>query len=584
MDNCFYNPNNPRNKLSRRMLEAMCPVKQSSPLHSSPESKASHRRTEKVEIVLGVHNSSSLRPSKFEMYVDSYITVHCVHNKQMFVPGTLHSISPQTIKLINNEVVEATSCGEVLLEFENSILRLRDVVYVPALNSNLLSISRLADRGIETHVKHDCMILTSEKTNGITGICTRGTKSGTYTAPLANNVKSEMRCDPLTFREKYEISALRQRTKRMQQNDLYSKHYGRLEEIKTTDGNIVGNDRNNNTCTDKRINSQNTYEKLLSVSPNHQQNADDACLPYKMFSGNNVKSSEIIKTQSTKVVAEFKTTGRNFRGSRNKWPRNLIAETALERGKQIKSLPCATTLNQNREETPINRRDPNVSSAQKVLKNRNGSINNGNNKIQVSKNIDPPNYKEKCNRYCDDKKDLQKRYNWVEHEFNVSHRAINPFREHVQHDDTNGISDENTDCKYMEHRNLGNVSHSWYSNLEETGKYCSANDASLQSPKRSLNKLSNICGQDNFKSIAAGCLENVQIWPFILNLIMFVLLLAVVYSIYTCPKFASEIFYNAGYCTTILFTYKTFTMYFNNLLIATPKKSRYKEEYLGQSE
>jgi hypothetical protein len=67
----------------------------------------------------------------------------------LFVFHKLESIAPTTVKLGDESTANCTQIGEVVLHMSDGRrLRLSQVLYVPLLAINLLSVSQLAKKGI----------------------------------------------------------------------------------------------------------------------------------------------------------------------------------------------------------------------------------------------------------------------------------------------------------------------------------------------------------------------------------------------------------------------------------------------------
>jgi hypothetical protein len=69
----------------------------------------------------------------------------------MSVFHKLESIAPTTVKLGDDSTANCTQIGEVVLHMSDGRrLRLSQVLYVPRLAINLLSVAQLAKKGIMT--------------------------------------------------------------------------------------------------------------------------------------------------------------------------------------------------------------------------------------------------------------------------------------------------------------------------------------------------------------------------------------------------------------------------------------------------
>jgi hypothetical protein len=79
----------------------------------------------------------------------------------------LESIAPTTVKLGDDSTANCTQIGEVVLDMSDGRrLRLSQVLYVPRLAINLLSVSQLAKKGIMTSfTKTGCALIDSDDGN-----------------------------------------------------------------------------------------------------------------------------------------------------------------------------------------------------------------------------------------------------------------------------------------------------------------------------------------------------------------------------------------------------------------------------------
>lgn len=75
--------------------------------------------------------TSITRPGDPSSYADSAATIHCLHTKSLFVPGTLQPCEPRTVLLANKASVLENQTVDVLILFQNSIICLHRMLYVP---------------------------------------------------------------------------------------------------------------------------------------------------------------------------------------------------------------------------------------------------------------------------------------------------------------------------------------------------------------------------------------------------------------------------------------------------------------------
>lgn len=104
---------------------------------------------------------------KTRWYIDSGASLHmCRERKWMY------NVSPSTvnnIKVADNKTVAVEGCGSVNLQIRDSdgkpqVIQVRNVLYVPSLTTNLLSVSQMAKNGCEIKFEKDsCKIYQNRK-------------------------------------------------------------------------------------------------------------------------------------------------------------------------------------------------------------------------------------------------------------------------------------------------------------------------------------------------------------------------------------------------------------------------------------
>ena len=112
---------------------------------------------------VAAHSVSSSQVSKW--IVDSGATQHMTPNRQAF--DTYETISSRNVFLGDNGMVEALGKGSILVESQVKgkvkKIRVYDVLHVPKLHANLLSVSKLVSRGLKVHFnKTGCIVWTQE--------------------------------------------------------------------------------------------------------------------------------------------------------------------------------------------------------------------------------------------------------------------------------------------------------------------------------------------------------------------------------------------------------------------------------------
>jgi hypothetical protein len=107
--------------------------------------------------------------AKFTWWVDSGVTTHVANS----LPGLSGTRTLQrgvrTIKVANRVQANVEAIGDLSLKLNNGfILRLKEVLYVPSLRRNLISVSKLDDDGIDCHFGNGkCKILVNNECVGL---------------------------------------------------------------------------------------------------------------------------------------------------------------------------------------------------------------------------------------------------------------------------------------------------------------------------------------------------------------------------------------------------------------------------------
>ena len=122
--------------------------------------------TDSDEVGLVVQHALSAdvvnKPTDTDWIVDSGATCHVCHDRSLFTE--LENLKkPLDIILGDGRTLNATGCGTVILMLESGSLRRKckfhDVLYVPELTYNLLSVSKAVDKGISfTFKESECII------------------------------------------------------------------------------------------------------------------------------------------------------------------------------------------------------------------------------------------------------------------------------------------------------------------------------------------------------------------------------------------------------------------------------------------
>lgn len=220
-DRCHMNPDNPDNHLPKSILDKLN-VTSRNKSGSSKTSGKSSGKSSKIEIAgMSLEKSTVLPPSlgNMDTYADSGATSHFFCSESVFVPSSLHDVDGRKILLADNTTVTATQRGDVILPFTNANLRLTDALYVPDLEYNLVSVGRMADRGIESFFRVGDVCLTHED-GFVIGCGQRDKRSGLYTLP-----------EPVIHDSRHALSA--------RDNDLAQLWHRRLAHINPRDLQVV---------------------------------------------------------------------------------------------------------------------------------------------------------------------------------------------------------------------------------------------------------------------------------------------------------------------------------------------------------
>jgi hypothetical protein len=112
-----------------------------------------------------VDESLFLSYSKSTWWINSGATIHIVNSLQRFHTRRILEREERSIRVANGVEAEVEAIGEFPLELNNGfILRLHNVLYVPSLSRNLISVSCLNDDGFDCQFSNkQCLILFDNK-------------------------------------------------------------------------------------------------------------------------------------------------------------------------------------------------------------------------------------------------------------------------------------------------------------------------------------------------------------------------------------------------------------------------------------
>jgi hypothetical protein len=196
---CFLNPSNPNNRLPDKLREKLL-------VASSDEKKQKPKKLnhESMEIVAMARSTvpkaekTTIHPPKgSRCYFNSGATCSIYISRQAFVPGTLRVCDPRPILLADTSEVRANMSGDVILEFPKedgsptAILRITGCLYVEDLGYNLISVGKLADKGITSIFRAETVELKIEPKSLILGRGIRDREdSSLYILPSPNNMNT----------------------------------------------------------------------------------------------------------------------------------------------------------------------------------------------------------------------------------------------------------------------------------------------------------------------------------------------------------------------------------------------------------
>jgi hypothetical protein len=107
-------------------------------------------------IITFINESMYVQYSKYTWWIDSGATVHVANSLQGFRLMRNTQRSERHVKVANGVQADVEAVGDVPLELADGfILLLRDVLFVPSLQRNLISVSCLDNDGFDCHFGDD---------------------------------------------------------------------------------------------------------------------------------------------------------------------------------------------------------------------------------------------------------------------------------------------------------------------------------------------------------------------------------------------------------------------------------------------
>jgi hypothetical protein len=123
---------------------------------------------------------SGLIRKKYTWWIDLGVTIHIKNSIQGFITRRTLQRGERSIRVTNDVEAEVETMGKLLLELNNGfILHLHNVLYVPYLSKNLISVSCLDDDGFDCQFDNKkyliikLLVLPSDKTSFICCPCMR---------------------------------------------------------------------------------------------------------------------------------------------------------------------------------------------------------------------------------------------------------------------------------------------------------------------------------------------------------------------------------------------------------------------------
>ena len=99
------------------------------------------------EFSLVTNHSYSVSTSSI-WYIDSGALSHMTGAREMFSELSQAGIDVEVV-LGDDTIVKAVGCGTIIFQRESmSLMTLRDILFVPGLKKNLISVSMIKDRGL----------------------------------------------------------------------------------------------------------------------------------------------------------------------------------------------------------------------------------------------------------------------------------------------------------------------------------------------------------------------------------------------------------------------------------------------------
>ena len=122
-----------------------------------------------MDIITFIDVSLYLSYAKSIWWIDSGATIHVANSLQGFHTRRTLQRGERHIKVTNGVQAEVEAIVDLSLELDDGFrLQLSDILYVPSLRRNLISVSRLDDDGFDCHFGNgQCKIMFNHKCVGL---------------------------------------------------------------------------------------------------------------------------------------------------------------------------------------------------------------------------------------------------------------------------------------------------------------------------------------------------------------------------------------------------------------------------------
>ncbi|GMP88605.1 hypothetical protein CsSME_00040528 [Camellia sinensis var. sinensis] len=100
-----------------------------------------------------------LEPSSNSWWIDSAATRHIVQNKDMFMKFTEKKVGEHRIYMGNNSYSDVLGIGNCQFSIKGTSIVLHDVLYVPNIRRNLISVPVLTQKGFEVNFRFNTVLI-----------------------------------------------------------------------------------------------------------------------------------------------------------------------------------------------------------------------------------------------------------------------------------------------------------------------------------------------------------------------------------------------------------------------------------------